>query len=195
MTNIDTPKYNAIITTGKSLFYKHGYKRVSVDEICRTAKVSKMTFYRFFDNKLHLAKTVFTDAVNHGCVQFSNILKSGQPPTEIMKQFIAMKINGMHDISQEFLNDFYFSGDNQLNSFISQTTENAWSIIINDFKQAQQQGIFRNDFKPEVLFNLAYKMADMFNDPKVKQLYKNNEELMHELTKLMVYGIVNNNNG
>jgi len=49
-------KYQAIFKTGKVLFWKHGIKRVTIEEICTEADVSKMTFYKFFPNKIELAK-------------------------------------------------------------------------------------------------------------------------------------------
>ncbi|MBL0024612.1 MAG: helix-turn-helix transcriptional regulator [Saprospiraceae bacterium] len=43
--------YLKIITTAKKLFWKHGSSRVTIEELCREAGVSKMTFYRHFNNK------------------------------------------------------------------------------------------------------------------------------------------------
>lgn len=44
-------KQQFILSAGKELFWKHGVKRVTVEEICVQASVSKMTFYKFFMNK------------------------------------------------------------------------------------------------------------------------------------------------
>lgn len=44
-------KQRELIETAAQLFFKHGFKRVTVEEICRTAKVSKVTFYRYFAAK------------------------------------------------------------------------------------------------------------------------------------------------
>ena len=44
-------KNDQIVKIGKDLFYKYGIKRVSVEEICAKANVSKMTFYKFYNNK------------------------------------------------------------------------------------------------------------------------------------------------
>jgi AcrR family transcriptional regulator len=54
----ESTKYEDILNTGKTLFWKHGVRRVTIEEICREADVSKMTFYRFFPNKIELAKTL-----------------------------------------------------------------------------------------------------------------------------------------
>ncbi|MDD5185790.1 MAG: TetR/AcrR family transcriptional regulator, partial [Paludibacter sp.] len=36
------------------LFWKHGFKKVTIDEICKKANVSRKTFYTFFENKTAL---------------------------------------------------------------------------------------------------------------------------------------------
>lgn len=56
---IENKKYKALLEAGKKLFCKHGFRRVTIDEICREAGASKMTFYKWFDNKTEFAKTIF----------------------------------------------------------------------------------------------------------------------------------------
>ncbi|MBN2410872.1 helix-turn-helix transcriptional regulator, partial [candidate division KSB1 bacterium] len=52
--------------TAKELFFKYGIRRVTIEEICKKARVSKMTFYKFFQNKIELAivmlKKLYDDA-------------------------------------------------------------------------------------------------------------------------------------
>ena len=58
-------KHHALLNTARKLFVAHGIKRVTVEEICRTADTSKMTFYRFFRNKDEIAKAVI-DRIRQG---------------------------------------------------------------------------------------------------------------------------------
>jgi AcrR family transcriptional regulator len=56
MESIDDQKLREILIAAKELFWKHGFKRVSIEEVCREANVSKMTFYKHFKNKIELIK-------------------------------------------------------------------------------------------------------------------------------------------
>ena len=56
---LNNTKYNDICREGRKIIWKHGIKRVSIEEICREAGVSKMTFYKYFPNKLELVKSLF----------------------------------------------------------------------------------------------------------------------------------------
>ena len=51
-------KYQQIVETATDLFMRFGVKRVTVEEICRTAQISKMTFYKYFNNKIELAEYI-----------------------------------------------------------------------------------------------------------------------------------------
>ena len=44
-------KKEMIIQTARDLFTKFGYKKVSMDEIAREAKVTKKTIYSYFKDK------------------------------------------------------------------------------------------------------------------------------------------------
>jgi AcrR family transcriptional regulator len=51
-------KFQSTVNKAKELFWKYGIKKVSIEEICAEAPVSKMTFYKFFKNKNDLAEWV-----------------------------------------------------------------------------------------------------------------------------------------
>lgn len=55
MENINKKK-EQIVEAAKILFTKYGYKRVSMDEIAREAKVVKSTIYQYFKDKDDLLK-------------------------------------------------------------------------------------------------------------------------------------------
>ena len=74
--NFNSPKFKQIVNTAKELFYKFGIKRVSVEEICQTAQVSKMTFYKYFPNKIELSKHIFTELIEENEAKYDEIMAS-----------------------------------------------------------------------------------------------------------------------
>ncbi len=189
MKNAKPSKAEIILAAAKELFWKHGFKRVSIEEICAKAVISKMTFYRFYSNKTELAKAVFDGAVKEGNDNFKQILNSSVSPDEKIKKIILLKFEGTNNISQEFLMDFYSSKEPELNNYVIQKTEEVWQNVIQDFRLAQQQGIFRNDFKPEIILYMAQRVIEILNDPKVLKLYDNPQDIIMEVANLFMYGI------
>jgi AcrR family transcriptional regulator len=186
---IHNKKYSILVQTARELFWKHGFRRVSVEEICRKAGVSKMTFYRFFPNKLELAKTVFDKVTEEGLQQFRNIMIENTNASEKMKKLIGMKLEGTHDISQEFLIDLYSCPELGLTSYIEEKTNTAWKVIMDDFREAQKKGWFRNDIKPEFYFYMAQKLGEIYKDKNIMGLYNNPQELINEIVNFFMYGI------
>lgn len=182
-------KLNSILIAGRELFWKHGFKRVTIEEICQKATVSKMTYYKFFSNKLELARHVFDIEAEKGAAQFRAIIADKIPPAEKIKKMIDMKMKGTYEISREFLMDFYEDPGLGLKDHIEETTKKLWSEIIQDFRKGQSEGVFRKDIKPELILYFSLKMMEFINDAELAKLYDGPMEMIKELAGFFVYGI------
>lgn len=182
-------KYNSIIKTARILFWKHGFKRVSIQEICHESNVSKVTFYKYFPNKLEVAKAVFDKVVEDGLQAFRKIIKADTNPQEKIKNLLLMKHEGVHDVSKEFLSDFYGDPKLGLKAHIEAKSKESWNIMLEDFKEAQQNGTFRKDLNLEFYFYITQKQTELLHDPYLQSLFDSPEELVMELTNLSVYGV------
>jgi AcrR family transcriptional regulator len=185
----DNVKYQNILSAGRELFYKHGFRRVSVEEICRKANVSKMTYYKFFENKVELAKSVFDNEVTQGARKLKSILAEDITAAEKIKKLIQIKYEGTNDISKEFLQDFYSSPELGLKDYVEEKTKIFWTEFIQDFKAAQEKGWFRKDLKPEFFFYLSQKLSSMVTDEHLLSMYDTPQELIIEFTNFFTYGI------
>jgi AcrR family transcriptional regulator len=189
MQNTDSPKYNDILKTARELFWKHGFRRVTIQEICEKAGVSKMTFYKYFPNKIELAKTVFSNEIERGMENSIQIMEEDIPVQEKIKKMILLKVEGTNDISQEFMNDFYLGNEPELQKFVEEKTREAWNGLIKDWRKAQEKGIFRSDFKPEFLLQVSFKLVEILKDDKLAGLYDSTQDFILEFTRFIVYGI------
>lgn len=182
-------KYLDIIQAARALFWKHGFKRVSIEEICREAATSKMTFYKFFANKLELAKAVFDFVVDDSVSTFRTVLHETTSASELIGQMLQMKKEGIHEISKEFITDFYANPDLGLKDYIEEKTRTVWATMIGDFKQAQERGLFRKDLNIEFFVYFTRKFSELLNDPYLAKIYPNPQDLIMELTRFSAYGI------
>lgn len=189
MTPSKSKKCAKILATARDLFWKHGFRRISIEEVCQQAGVSKMTFYRLFPNKIELAKAVYDREVDEGLRKFRSILYEPSEPAEKIRKMMLMKMEGTHQISREFLQDFYGNREVALRDYIEEKTRQSWTEIVSDFKEAQQKGWFRSDLKPEFLFYFSQKMGELISDEKLLNLYSSPQELVMEITRFVSYGI------
>lgn len=182
-------KSKLIINAARELFWKYGFRKVSVEEICLKSGLSKMTFYRHFPNKTELAKRIFDQLFDDANLMFMNILEENSSPEEKLGKILMMKFDETKNISQEFLQDFYSMREPELAEYMNARTLAAWQNVLEGFKKAQAKGIFRSDFKPEVMLLMSNYFVNMMNDPAIVALYSSPEELLMEISTLFVYGI------
>jgi len=189
MKTSKSKKQIELLKIARELFWKHGFKRVSIEEVCLRAQVSKMTFYRFYSNKIELAKAVYDEEVNKGLNAFKAILAENLEPAEQIRKILFLKLKGTNDISQEFIKDFYDSPELGLKSYIEEKTRLIWNEMLNYFVQAQQKGLFRKDFKPAFFLNLSSHLTGMLSDENLQKLYDTPQELIIEIANFCIYGI------
>lgn len=180
---------DAILASARELFWKHGFRRVTVDEICNRSGISKMTFYRYFTNKTELAKAVFFEAANEGYNQFRIIMNEPVSPEEKINRILLMKFEGTHEISIEFLNDFYHGKDKELHEYVISCTNEAWKNVLAELKIARDKGIFRKDLNLEFFFLMSQRIVEMMNDEKIMNLFSNPQEMIMECARMLLYGI------
>jgi AcrR family transcriptional regulator len=182
-------KYIAIMETARELFWKFGFRRVTIDEICREAKTSKMTFYSFFPNKLELAKAVFDKQAMEGFEQFKSIMNEDCEPSLKMKKILQLKIDGTNNISSEFLNDFYNTPELGLKSYIDEKTGKIWAETIDLFREGQKKGWIRSDMNIGFMFYFMQSATPLLTDKVLLNMFNSPQELIIELANMFVYGI------
>jgi AcrR family transcriptional regulator len=189
MENKKESRRETLINTGKDLFLKHGFRRVSIEDICKKAGISKMTFYRYFANKTELARTVYSTLMEEGLQEFRKIMNDDCSPQDKIRKMLLLKLEGTNQISQEFLVDFYTSREAGLKDFVMARTRELWLEVIGDIREAQKQGTFREDFNPGFFYLVSQKLTESLDDPEISKLFDNPQAMIMELANLLMYGI------
>ena len=189
MKKYKNKKQISIIKTAQELFYKHGFKRVSVEEVCQTAKVSKMTFYKYYPNKIELAKEVYTNLIKGSISKFQDILHGNTSAEEKLQKFLMLKIESTNDISIEFVQDFYNDTELGLKEFIIDLNEKYQNTILKDFVYAQEKGWFNKDVDISLMFSISQKIMGLIDDPILLQKYESPQNIIIAITNLFMYGL------
>jgi len=183
-------KYQQIISTGKDLFWKFGIKRVTIEEICAEASVSKMTFYKFFSNKTELVKHIIDLLYDNSLKEYKSIIDSNKDYKEKVTDMALLKIKGTNDISHEFLNDYYSLIDNELSGYLKKKFDHIMEVMLEDFTIAQKNGDIRSDIKPEFIMYFLNNMITMAGDPQLNKNYPNAQDMIMELLNFFFYGVL-----
>lgn len=182
-------KYLCLLNTSRELFWKYGFRRVTIDEICREAKVSKMTFYSYFSNKLDLARVVLDRVFEESMFSFRQILKENASPSEKMKKILQLKLDGSKDISNDFLSDFYNNPELGLTEYIEAKTKEVLEDTIEAFRDGQKEGWLRKDMNVDFIFYVMMKSTPLVSDPELLKMFNSPQELIMELSNFFIYGM------
>jgi len=183
-------KLQSIEENGQKLIWKFGLKRVTVEEICEVAKVSKMTFYKYFDNKEKLAIYLLKEIFDSAIAEYREVFDSKISFEEKMMAVVEMKLKFARDISKEFLKDIYGNDFPGLQAFTRQVSADNMEMIQRDFSEAQWNGEIRKDIKIDFLMYFLNKSIEMISDEKLVKMYSSVSEMIRELTGFFFYGII-----
>lgn len=190
MADIDNPKFQQIVTTAKKLFFKFGVRRITIEEICREANVSKMTFYKHFSNKVELVKFIIRKIYDEGMIAYRKIMAQPIPFPEKVKQSIRLKMEGTENLSQEFILDIHWDADPEIMQLFNEIVQKNIREFIDDLVEAQQKGEIRPDIKPEFIHFFINHMFTLAEDENLARLYESTQDLIMELTNFFFYGIL-----
>lgn len=183
-------KYRDILSTGKGLFWKHGYRRITVEEICQESGVSKMTFYKYFPNKAELAKVILDKLFSESMDAFKELMISDIPFEEKMERQIKLKSEGTRDISEEFVKDIYGDPESELFDYWREKADEAIQLVIDLYRQAQEKGWIRKDIKIDFILYMINKTFEFVNDDELISQYDTMQDLILEINRFFLYGIL-----
>ncbi len=182
-------KQQQIIGAGKELFWKYGIKRVAVEEICQRAKVSKMTFYKYFKNKKALAHYILEITVGAALKAYEELIARDCSFTEKVNQMLKMKLEGTKDISQEFMLDIYQNADLGLKPYMEEQGKKSLALTIKFLLDSQKKGDIRQDIKIDFILYYFNQMLVMTTDADLLTKYEKPQDLIMEATEFFFYGI------
>jgi len=196
MQNIIEPpedeKQIRIIETGKDLFFRYGIKRVTVEEICREASVSKMTFYKHFSNKFELVKKIIDLMISENLIKYRKVMqRTDMPFEEKVRLTIQMKMEGINEFGDAFYDDYLVQNEPELATYIQEKSGMVLNEILKDYVNAQKQGDIRKDIKPEFILYFLNHIFDLAKDKELLKLYDHPQEVIMELVNFFFYGIMN----
>jgi len=189
MESISDIKLRQITLAAKDLFWKYGFRKVTIEEVCRKAGVSKMTFYKHFANKTELIKFLLSFIIEENMQKFNTVMESDIPFDEKVRKQIRLKSEGIQGMSDVFFEDWISSDDPELIDYLKEIKEKTTSQVMAFYKKAQDKGEIRKDIKPEFFLYMINHMTVMAEDKNLQALYSSMEELVMELIKLFFYGI------
>jgi AcrR family transcriptional regulator len=183
-------KIQQLVSTAQDLFMRHGIRRVTVEEICSEANISKMTFYKYFKNKIELTKYLLNQIYSEQIRAYREIMNKQIPYPDKVKNMIHLKHEHTKMISQEFIHDLYKNPIPEIAELMEKFKQESLKEILSDLNDAKDNGDIRENLKPELIIYFLNHMREMVEDGNLLSIYESPNELIMELTNFFFYGIL-----
>ncbi|MBK5209780.1 MAG: TetR/AcrR family transcriptional regulator [Flavobacteriaceae bacterium] len=186
----DSKSHSKLIKSAKKLFWKYGIHKVTVEEICSEAGISKMTFYRNFKNKNEVAEKVIDNFTQSYMSKYKSIMNDEEPFKFKAQKLVALEHETVIGISQEFIKDIYQKDDSELVNKLEKFRKNVINDMMFEFKQAQEKGEIRKDLNLDFMLYMLNDINDKILDEKLNKMFPKKEDLVMQLTNFFFYGIL-----
>jgi len=184
-----TKSQKAILATARALLKKYGIKKITVEEICEEAEVSKMTFYRFYKNKVHLVEDVLDELYEKDRKKYRAIMAQKISFAKKMQKIILLRSKETEGVSSEFLNDIYNNTNKRLKKRLEYHNQVNISDFIKDLEQAQENGEIKQDLKPELVLYMIGKLTESLTDKELLAMYDSPQDAFMAITNYFFKGI------
>jgi len=182
-------KDSAILSTARTLFLQHGIRRVSIEEICREARVSKRTFYTRYRDKDALAVRVLGELIEESRRPLEVIIAGDLPIEDKLREIITTKSGQAGETSLEFYQEV-MTADSEPGRFVRQK-QREWEERVRGFYvEAQARGQIRSDLDLDLLMFLLTRIRDLMGDPEFQRIQPDFGRMVESVMKLFFYGIV-----
>lgn len=183
-------KKEQLISNAKVLFDKHGFKKVTIDEICKKAIVSRKTFYTYFGNKNDLVLIIFHEMMDNAFAIYKEIVESKLSFADKLEKMFSYKYANAEKISMEFISDFYNPESAELLEFFNKNVEKSLMLMRDFFKKAQDNGEMNPDLNLDYVMWLMQKATESCGTQELMSFFPDADTLTRQVSQSLVYGIM-----
>ena len=176
-------KREQIIETAKNLFMRHGIKRVTIEEICKKAGASKMTFYKYFPNKIELVKHIWRNLQEEGFNKLDEIDAMDIPLPEKIQLMFDWKKEFVSNISNQFIEEILPIHMEHIDM------EEYRKRFVQFIVDAQKRGEVRREIRPEFFIAVLDKLHELAFDEELIRKYPSFIEFNREIKDFLWFGL------
>ncbi len=181
-------KEQQLLEKGFQLFSRYGFHRISIDELCKSSNVSKMTFYKYYSNKeslfLRIVCLVFDDLQ----IQIEKILNSECGIKEKLDQISLTNQGMLKSLGEEMIkNALHLT---QVKEYLDEKSRITWGLLNQFLKVEQSKGTINPRINLNILNIFLNEINNLFQNEKFSGVFENSEQMIDQINELIIYGLL-----
>jgi AcrR family transcriptional regulator len=179
-----------IIDGARKVIWSSGINNVTVEEICNEANVSKMTFYRAYENKFDVVKEILDAGYKDLAENYEKIFNKEIPFNEKIMEIVYYNLKANEGISAELVRDIIQQDNPAIKDYMREKNEFYKSLVLKYVIMEQKKGNFREDVKLEFISFFIDHISELLLDERLTSIYESTDELSNQLLKMFYYGVM-----
>lgn len=147
----DLKDQERIMEAAREKFFEQGFMKVTVDEIASDLGMSKKTLYKFFPSKEDLVRKAIHFMLRQVNARIEAIVKSEKPFVEKMSELLVLIGRMWGRAGRQFPIDIKKHFPDLWKEVETFRRERILTNMQQMFLQAKQEGVLRDDVRPELL--------------------------------------------
>ena len=183
-------KKQQIEQKAKELFWKHGFKKVTIDEICKKANVSRKTYYTIYENKNALVLFILNETIENMKSENLKVIESDISFGEKMGIMLDRKLKFSESISLEFIADLYSPEAGEVHDYFQKFMKETVEVSREFFKLAQEKGEMNPNLNLDFIMWIIQKLGELCSLPELIAMFPNAESMTKQVSEYALYGIM-----
>ncbi len=189
-TKMKPTKKQQIELKAQELFWKHGFKKVTIDEICKKANVSRKTFYTFYENKSALVIYILQQMTDEMMIAYKEIIESNSSFSLKMEKLLLLKYESSRQFTMEFVSDFFHPDADDLLNFYTKIVQDSLTMTKTFFADAQKKGEMNPDLDIDFVMLMMQKMLEVSSSQDVISFFPDTETMSKQISEFIIFGIM-----
>lgn len=181
----------AILDTASRLFSQHGWIRVSIGEICDEAAISRVSFYRYYKNKIELLKAIIN--LQHQKIEthYADILLNAKTIEDVVQGIFTFQESALNQFfSAPILKDIDNNKNEELARFFQENRETKYQFLNHFFGELQEKCIIHSNYPIALIYEYLKTLDDLMDSEKVQGIYGGQKaDLRKSILKLIMFGL------
>lgn len=171
----------SLLETAKTLFFRHGIRRVTIEEICAVSKVSKVTFYKYFKDKDDLIRVIREELTQIGFARLDEINALPISYPEKVERMTAWRMQFFASMEGDFIKEIID---------INSVSEEIKQRYLKNIRQAQDQGEVDPTLSPELIWLVTEKYNEIVKEGNWEKYLPDHMQAQVQLRRMYFYGLL-----
>lgn len=150
-----------IVAGAQELFFKHGIKSITMDDVARHLGISKKTIYKYFSDKNQLVEAMTSIIMNKNEAEIQSIIEESG---NIVEEFFLLMNhlgNMMAPMNPNMFYDLQKYHSNSWKMFKDFKEKCVEQMVEESVKKGIKEGLVRSDVNPKIMARLRMEEVEM----------------------------------